>query len=417
MSLPYYGSCGWEAVVLCVGQKWQHGVGEQDLLETVPAGTRIVPTRAIPWGLARWIGVGNLGLRSWAFLLWRGCLLLRRERFDLVFFSNTQFITFTLGPIWRYSRGIPYVLDVQDPWRTDYYERPGSRRPPGGWKYQFARFLAWMLEGWCFRNASGVVSVSPDYLDDLRRRYPLVKNVPGKVIRFGASRTDLDLSRKLAEKEKPLPLMEGKINLLYTGASGPVMPHALNVLFEGLSLYRRRSPERARRFQLHFVGTSYVPSGRGIPSVLPIAEHWGVGEQVSEIPHRVGFLEALRMQDRADALLLLGSSDLAYSPSKAYLYYLTGRPILGLVFRGSVMEALLDELRCAFMVRFSEGQPKNDAHARIADFLDLAIDGFPPGSLPERNNAYFDSRFLAEELTRQQCRLFEAAATRSDRAN
>ena len=415
MSLPYYGTSGWEAVILCVGLEWQDGVSEQELLETLPTGSRVVSTRAVPVRIARWIGIGNIGLRAWPFMFWRGLRLLRREKFDLVFFSNTQFITFTLGPIWNFLAGIPYVLDVQDPWRTDYYERAGSRRPPGGWKYQVARLLAWMLEGWCFRNAAGVVSVSPDYLDDLRKRHPSLRSIPSEVIRFGASRADLDLARRRVNKDNPFSSGAGRINLLYTGASGPVMPHALNVLFEGLGLYRKNSPERARLLRFHFVGTSYASAGRAAPSVLPVADNWGVGDQVSEVPHRVGFIEALRMQDRADALLLLGSSDLAYTPSKAYLYYLTGRPILGLVFRGSVMERLLDELQCAFMVRFSEGLPKDDAHALIADFFDLAIDGFPAGSLPLRNDHYFNSRFLAEELTRQQCGLFDAAASLSTR--
>ena len=78
----------------------------------------------------------------------------KKEKFDLVFFSNTQFITFTLGFLWKRLYGVPYVIDVQDPWRTDYYERPGSRKPPGGWKYQFARLLAWVFERPSFAGAS-----------------------------------------------------------------------------------------------------------------------------------------------------------------------------------------------------------------------------------------------------------------------
>jgi len=187
------------------------------------------------------------------------------------------------------------------------------------------------------------------------------------------------------------------------------MPHSLMVLFTGLRLYRERHPERGSRLKLHFVGTSYAAPGRGKASVQPVAAECGVGDQVSETPHRIGFLEALRLQQGADALLLLGSSDLAYSPSKVYLYYLTGRPILGLVFRASVMERLLDELRCAFMVRFSENAPKDDAYAGLERFFDLAIERFPAGSLPARNDAYFNARYLADELTRQQCDLFNAA--------
>jgi hypothetical protein len=409
MSLPFYAECGWEPVVLTVGEPWQDGVREPELLATIPQATRVIPTRALPTRWCRWLGVGNLGLRALPFLLWKGAGLLRREKFDLVFFSNTQFITFTLGPLWKMMFGVPYVIDVQDPWRTDYYERPGSRRPPGGWKYQGARFLAWLLEGACFRRAAAVMSVSPDYLTDLRARYRSMASTPSAVIRFGASPADLGHIPGAARPGDPFAPGDGHVNLLYTGASGPVMPHALTVLFDGLRLYRERHPERATRLRLHFVGTSYVAPGLGKPSVLAVAARCGVGDQVSEIPHRIGFLDALRLQRAADGLLLLGSSDLAYSPSKVFLYYIMERPILGVVFRGSVMEGLLDELGCAFMVRFAEGMPKDDAYARIAQFFDLALERFPAESLPARNEAVFRARYLAEELTRQQCALFAAA--------
>jgi len=426
MSLPYYAASGWEAVVLTVGSAWQDGVLEPELLETLPPDARIVSTRALPQRWSRWLGVGNIGWRAWPFLFWRGIRLLRRGQFDLVFFSNTQFLTFTLGPIWKRWFGVPYVLDVQDPWRTNYYERPGSRRPPGGWKYQFARLVAWLFEGWCFRGSGAVMSVSPDYLADLRARYPGLASVPTAVISFGASRGDLKhaLRDNVAQTDhpnvarasppvvvnatglKPVPQL---IHFVYTGASGPVMPHALIVLFTGLRLYREKHPERAARLRFAFVGTSYAAPGRGQPSVLPVAVDCGVGDLVTEIPHRIGFLEALRQQQGADALLLLGSSDLAYSPSKVYLYYLAGRPILGLVFRESVMERLLDELQCAVVVRFSENMPKDNAYAGLERFFDLAIERFPSGTLPARNDAYFDAHYLAEQLTRQQCDLFDAA--------
>ncbi len=408
MSLPYYRDNGWEPVVLTVQDAYQDGIREPDLMRTIPDDVRIAHTPALPRFFTRLLGIGNIGLRAWFHLFWRGARLLQKERFDLVFFSNTQFVTFTLGALWREFFGVPYVIDVQDPWRTDYYERPGSRRPPGGWKYQFARVQARMLEGWVFSRASAVMSVSPSYCDDLRSHYPSFRRVPTEVIRFGASEPDLAIARQLPAD----PLFQrnhGEIHLLYTGASGPVMPHSLTVLFDGLRLYRERHPERAARLRMHFLGTSYVAPGKGVPSVMPVAESCGVADLVDEVPHRIGHLAALRMQEQADVLLLPGSSDLAYSPSKVYPYVLTGRPILGLVFRDSVMERLLDELSCAYMVRFHEHESKHEAHADLARFFDLALAGFPVGSLPDRNLEHFNRTYLAGSLTHQQSKLFHRA--------
>jgi hypothetical protein len=181
------------------------------------------------------------------------------------------------------------------------------------------------------------------------------------------------------------------------------------VLFDGLRLYREKYPERARRLRFHFFGTSYVAPGQGRNSIMPIAEQCGVADLVDEIPHRLGHLECLRLQLEADVLLLLGSSDLAYSPSKIYPYFLTERPILAIVFRESVLERLLLELSCAFMVTMTEHGLKDEAHAALARFFDFALTSFPAGALPTKNRALFGERFLAEALTGAQCRLFDHA--------
>jgi len=258
-------------------------------------------------------------------------------------------------------------------------------------------------------SASGAMSVSPSYLDDLRTRYRRFLKLPADVIKFGASQADLAHARALPPPEPVFPREPGQLHLLYTGASGPVMPHSLTVLFTSLRQYADRWPEKARRLRLHFVGTSYVAPGQGRFSVIPVAESCGVAEFVQEIPHRVGHLEALRRQLEADVLLLPGSSDLAYSPSKVYPYVLTGRPILGLVFRDSVMEQLLDEMDCAYVVRFREHEPKDEAYAALHRFYDLLLAGLPEGSLPPRTQLPLGGHFQADALTRQQCNLFDRA--------
>lgn len=409
MSLPYYRAHGWEPVVLAVRDDRQVGVREPELLATVPDDITVLRASAIEPRLARRFGVGNIGLRAWFGLWAAGSRFLRQQGCDLVFFSTTQFITFTLGPLWRRRFGVPYVLDLQDPWRTDYYERPGAPPPPGGWKYRFARWEARLLEGPCVRRAAGLMSVSPAYIADLVARYPAVARIPSAALTFGASPADLERARDLSRAAPSFPRDQGQVHIVYTGASGPVMPHALLVLFSAFREYRQRSPERAARIRFHFIGTSYVAPGTGTPSVLPVARACGVEDAVTEIPHRIGFLDSARLQLQADVLLLLGSSDLAYSPSKVYLYFLTGRPILGLVFRDSVMEQLLDELNCAYLVRFRQAEPAEAAQPRLLAFFDAALDGFAAGELPRRDEARFKARYLADELTRRQCELFDAA--------
>lgn len=409
MSLPYYREYGWEPIVLTVDPDVQDGSREEALLSTVPSDIKIHRCGALSLKWSRRLGIGNLGLRAWIPLLFAGARIIRREKIELVFLTNTQFVTFILGRIWLWWLGVPYVIDLQDPWRTDYYERLGSRRPPGGWKYQLARAQAWLLEGWSFRRMGGLMSVSRHYLNDLNKRYAWFARVPTAVIRFGASETDLAMARALKQSDYSPPARADTLRFVYTGAAGPIMPHALRVLFGGLDLFRQRQPDLAAKLQFDFLGTSYAPPGLGKITVKPIAEEFGLGSQVTEIPHRLGHLECLRLQAEADVLLLLGSSDLAYSPSKIYPYFLSERPILSIVFQDSYLESIIRELSCASVISFKEDGPKTGAHEQLCQFFQFALAGFPPGSLPERNREFFQKEFLARTLTGRQCDLFQRA--------
>ena len=410
MSLPYYRYFGWEPHVLTVDPFKQDGAREDALLETIPDDVPVYRCGALPLTWSRRLGIGNLGLRSWANFLVAGARIIRREKIDLVFFTNTQFVTFTLGRLWRAWLGVPYVIDLQDPWRTDYYQRAGSRKPPGGWKYQFARLQAWLLEGWSFRRMAGFISVSEHYIRDLQKRYVWFSKIPAETIRFGASETDMAVARRLsATAALAVPATApGVRRFVYTGAAGPIMPHALKVLFGALKRFREQNPTEAARLRFEFLGTSYAKPDRAKATVVPIAAEYGVQDQVVEVASRLGHLECLEIQAKADVLLLLGSSDLAYSPSKLYPYYLARRPILTVAFRNSYLASIVTDLSCATLVTFEENESKEAAYAALVAFFRQSL-AVLPDPMQGRNEDLFRREFLAETLTQRQCALFSTA--------
>ncbi len=405
MSAPYYRENGWDPVVLAVDPGGVAAVQEAELAATVPPDLEVHRCRA--W--RRRLGLGNLGWRALRPLDRAGSRLLGERRFDLVFFSTTQFVTLALGPRWRRCFGVPYVVDIQDPWRTGAYEEPGAPRPPGGWKYRVARLAARLLEERCLRGAAGFVSVSPRYLADLGRRYPWFPGRPQAPIPFGVSLRDLEAARAL-----PLPpdlpaRRPGELRLVYAGAAGPALPHAAANLFAALQDFRRAEPAAAGRLRLCLLGTQYVAPGGGRPAFAPLAAAHGVADLVFELPHRLGYLQSLRCLLDADALLLLGSDDPAYSPSKLYPYYLAERPMLAIVRAGGHLEDQLRELACAWTVPFAPGPAAAPARAQIAGFLAQAAAGLPGPAPAPRNDGYFRSNYLAGPLAARQCRLFADA--------
>src|ERR1035437_2863773 len=98
----------------------------------------------------------------------RGCDVLRRKKFDLVYITTAQFNFFCLGSLWKRKFGVPYILDFHDPCIKEKNRYVTTRR---NWKYHVSTGLAKHLEAFALKNAAGLVAVSPVYLEQLKRRY------------------------------------------------------------------------------------------------------------------------------------------------------------------------------------------------------------------------------------------------------
>lgn len=342
LALPHLRARGWDPVVLALTPDTVEGAVLEPLLEkTYPADIRVVRARGLPPRLARRLGFGALWLRAGRSLRRAGDALLAAGKFDLVFFSTTQFDAFTLGPRWRSRHGVPYVLDYQDPWLTDHYARTGQRPPGGRLRFALSQWRASRLEPRVLALAAGLVSVSPSYVETLRARAPALRARPAAVLPFGASPGDLALARTHPPAAPLVPFDDGCIHFVYTGRGGDDLRPALRLLFSALAAFRDRAPAAATRLRLHFIGTSYAPPPLGRETVLPVARELGVGDLVRETCRRVPYLEALHYLSRAHAILAVGSDDPAYNASKLAPCLLADRPLLAIFHAASPVHALL----------------------------------------------------------------------------
>src|ERR1700722_16554905 len=290
LALPYLRAYGWEPCVVAVDPGMVEGGVIEPLLEdTYPADIRIIRVKGIPPGGTRWMGIGSLWLRCGSALRSAGEKLLSEEKFDLVFFSTTQFDAFALGPIWKSRFGVPYVLDYQDPWINDYYSRTRTR-PPGGWlKFGFSQWTARRREPNVLRNASGVIAVSAAYGATLARNYPWFEAVNATVLTFGAAKEDLVTARKHRPDEPLIPFGDGHFHHVYTGRCGPDMSMSLTILFRAFKNFLAARPGEAERVRFHFIGTDYAPRPLGREWVMPVARAEGVEAYVSEHCYRVPY--------------------------------------------------------------------------------------------------------------------------------
>jgi hypothetical protein len=239
----------------------------------------------------------------------------------------------------------------------------------------------------------------------LRARYRWFSAKPSVVIPFGVSEADFAGVRGDPAMAPAFIREPGCAHLVSVGAVGSIMAGALHALFTALRTFRNEQPALAARLRLHFIGTSYAPSAQAMPTVKPIAESHGVGDLVIEQPARIGYPESLKTMLAADALLLLGSDDPGYTPSKIAPYFLADRPVLALVPAGSAAEKRVAELSFARIVSWpdkAQGAPEFFA-ALVADPAQLQTG--------TRNKILFDAQFTARAGTRRLCEFFDQTFT------
>ena len=412
LSLPFLRAQGWEPTVLAVTpESVEGGVRDPMLESTYPADIRIVRVRGISPRLTRWAGIGNLWWRCGRAIARAGERLLRDEKFDLVFFSTTKFDAFELGPRWRRRFGVPFVLDYQDPWVNDYYERTNTRPPGGRIKYALAQRTAKRAEPAVLRAAAAVISVSDAYAQTFARSYPWFDQGRVRTLPFGASAADFDALGGYRPAQPLVDFDDENVHHVYAGRCGPDMALALSILFRAFHRFRTTHASEAAKVRFHFIGTDYAPPPLGRDWALPVAVAEGVGDAVREHRYRVPYFDALYYLRHAHALVAVGSDDATYSASKIFPYVLARRPMMLIFHRESPVLQFAE--RAAVGQRFGFKGPA-DIDAVVADVHQR---WFVDGNY--RLYSGFDAAafapYTAEALTAQLAEVFNVAAKQDAR--
>lgn len=352
--LPHFAAAGMEAEVLAVDPRCCFEPPDPWQLQRVPPTLPVHRVRGLAHRWGRLPGLGSLESRTVPLLASRGDRLVRRGHaegrpFDLAYISTTAFGTFALGRRWWRRFRLPFVLDYQDAWVNDFYRCRPDLPPPGGrLKHAVVDRLQRRQEPRVLRLAAGVTAVSGAYLTALSERYAFADQVPGLVLPFPGCPDDF--TAPSAPGGLPFDPNDGLLHWVSIGRGGDDLATALHGLFAALA---HAAPASLRaRLRLHFIGTSYAPAGREQCSVRPLALRYGLGDVVQELPERVPMGQAVAVMRAAQALLVIGSDDPAYTASKLYPYLLARRPLLAVLHRQSPACALLQRCGGARLVTF-----------------------------------------------------------------
>lgn len=349
-SLPYFRELGWEPVVLTVDVRYIEAYSiDELLLKTFPQDITVHKVPALKASITRKFGLGSLSLRSFFPIRKKGDELLSTGKFDLVYFSTTAFHVMALGPRWKKKFGVPFILDIQDPWYNTYYFNHASSSKT--LKARLFHQLDKQLEKRTIPFADGIISVSSGYRDLYLKRYPNLTYDKFEVIPFGCAVLDFPIAQNNIHASRVLFSAE-EINIVYIGRGGEDMTFAAGVVFDAVKLGLIKDPELFSKVRLWFLGTSYALAGQGGKTFEPIAKEKGIGSQVTEISDRLPYFETLYLLSKAHILFVPGSTDPTYTASKIFPYIYSDKPMLSVFHEKSSVSAIIRSTSKSMVVTF-----------------------------------------------------------------
>lgn len=360
MHLPKFG---WEVKILSVKPRFYEEALDYELEKLLPADLEVIRTNAIPTRPLRLIG--DIGIRSFWWHYRELCRLVREERIDLIYIPIPPNYSALLGPVIYKRFGIPYAIDYIDPWVHPW---PGCEKAfSKAWASYHAGRL---LEPIALKHVRLITAVAPGYYKGALERYGWLDESCCLAMPYGAEESDF---RYLNNHPRPPYLFspnDGDLHIVYAGAMLPRAYTTLKALFQGILMVGEKNPSIAQRLKFHFIGTGSNPSDPESFNIMAYAREDRLTGIVNESPARIAYLDVLNHLRHAHAVLILGSSEPHYTPSKVFQAVLAQRPVLALLHSKSTAVDVLNKSNAGRVVSFDEKRPVETCIAEISRALE-----------------------------------------------
>jgi hypothetical protein len=390
---------GWRPIILTTHECHYECQIDPELFELLPPDLEVIRTSALPTKPVR--VVGDISIRALPFYYRAIKKLAREKKIDFIHFTVPLYNATLLGPMIYRRYGIRYGIDYIDPWvhESSLNERVFSK----GW---LAQVWAKIAEPWAVRDARLISGINPAYFESVLGRNPKLRLQAVTVgMPYGGSDKDFEVVRR---RQRPTTIFQsddGNLHIIYAGAIIPKAVEVLDRFLAAVARLKQIDRELSRRLKIHFVGTGLRENDPGSGQVVtPSIRKHNVSDMVDEHPARISYLDTLNHLTKAAAILVIGSTDIHYSPSKIYQSVMALRPIFALLHEQSTAVPTLKESNAGCVVTFGSSYlPDPDLLARtFADFCKTMINAAPQINWTAFANtsARESARILANALDR-----------------
>jgi hypothetical protein len=342
----YLPEFGWEPIVVTGDPDAYEEKPDPDLEHLVAPGLRVIHAATLSTRPVKI--VGDIGLRSFYGCYKALAKLATNREIDFVLVTIPSNYLALVGGLIQRRYGVPFGIDYQDPWVTAGVDRPFTK----AWG---SRRLAELLEPKAVKGAALITGMAPGYVAGMLDRNPeIVTSAVLAYMPMGMAPEDFELVRSLHRQPFLFDPGDGQFHMIYAGALLPAGVAVLDAFLAGLRALRDGAPSVAARLRVHFVGTGTSPDDPAGFRVLPRAQAAGVAEMVHEHPHRIGYVDTLNHLEQSSAVLVIGSTERHYTPSKVFQGMLSKRPVFALLHEESSAVGMIRTAHAGEVLTLSE---------------------------------------------------------------
>lgn len=394
----YLPEFGWEPIVVTGDPDKYEEKPDPDLVRLVAPGLEVVHAATLPTRPIRL--VGDVGVRAFWGAYRAVARLVRQRQVDFVLVTIPSNFLAPLGRLIHRRYGVPFGIDYQDPW-VAYWSGVDRKFSRAWWSYK----LATWLEPWSVREAALITGMAPGYVAGMLERNPdVAKNSVVASMPMGSAPEDFDLVRALHRAPFLFDPADGHFHMIYAGALLPAGIVVLDAFLAGLRALRESAPAIAARLRVHFVGTGSSPDDPNGHRVLPRAGEAGVADMVDEHPHRIGYVDTLNHLEHCSAVLVLGSTERHYTPSKVFQAILSKRPVFAMLHAESTAIGMIEQAKAGRVLSLTEQAMPSPAAVAAALAALVEDPPYDPGAVDgaafESLSARASTRALAAALDR-----------------
>jgi glycosyltransferase involved in cell wall biosynthesis len=296
----------------------------------------------------------------------RAYRIAKTDRIDCIYATGGPWSCLLAGARLHRLTGIPLLLDFRDPWVSN----PNMSR-----KTPLSRWIQKRMESRCVKAASVVIANTEELRRDFMARY-------GE----NGSRRFITVTNGFEQ----IPRENNRSTELFTLVHAGALYQSRNPLnfLKALAELVRDGTIPAKRFRVRLVGGVSIAD----PAIESTLRADAIREVVEIVP-RVSHEEALRLQQRASALILIQTGFPLQVPRKMYEYLALARPILAVAEPHSATARMVSELGAGYVA----DDDVNAIKRAIASLYDEWKSGRRQDLNTEKLQAY-DNRHLSARI-------------------